>query len=177
MGERTQPTEVDVLMGQLADGDRTAFSPLFRALWTPALKVCQRMLHAEADAADAAQAAMMKILERAGEYDKKRPALPWALGIAAWECRTLMKRQLRQKETVDEPQLSDGGATAEQVEQKLLISAALNAMGTLSDSDQETLISTYWDTAASAGGATFRKRRERALTRLRDSFRRLYGLD
>jgi RNA polymerase sigma-70 factor (ECF subfamily) len=63
------------------------------------------------------------------------------------------------------------------VEQKLLLSAAMNAMGTLSDSDQETLVSTYWDTATSAGGATFRKRRERALTRLRDSFRRLYGLD
>ena len=119
----------------------------------------------------------MKILERAGEYDKKRPALPWALGIAAWECRTLMKRQLRQKESAEEPQLTDGGSTADQVEQKLLISAAMNAMGTLSDSDQETLVSTYWDTAASAGGATFRKRRERALTRLRDSFRRLYGLD
>ena len=38
------------------------------------------------------QAAMMKILERAGEYDKQRPAVPWALGIAGWECRTLLKR-------------------------------------------------------------------------------------
>jgi RNA polymerase sigma-70 factor (ECF subfamily) len=169
--------EVDVLMGKLADGDRAAFSPLFRALWTPALKVCQRMLHAEADAADAAQAAMMKILERAGEYDKKRPALPWALGIAAWECRTMIKRQQRQKESAEPPQLSDGGATADEVEQKLLVSAAMHAMGTLSEADQETLVATYWDTAAAVGGATLRKRRERALTRLRDTFRRLYGLD
>lgn len=174
MGE---PAELDVLMGQLADGDRNAFSPLFRALWTPALKVCQRMVHGDADAADAAQAAMMKILERAGEYDKKRPALPWALGIAAWECRTLIKRQARLKETAEEPQLSDGGSTADEVEQKLLVTAAMQAMGTLSESDQETLVSTYWETAASAGGATLRKRRERALTRLRDTFRRLYGLD
>lgn len=172
-----EPSEVDVLMGKLADGDRAAFSPLFRALWTPALRVCQRMVHAEADAADAAQAAMMKILERAGEYDKKRPALPWALGIAAWECRTLMKRQQRLKETAEEPQLSDGGATADEVEQKLLVSAAMHAMGELSAADQETLTATYWDTAASAGGATLRKRRERALTRLRDTFRRLYGID
>lgn len=171
------PPELDKLMGRLADGDRSAFSPLFRALWDPALKVCQRLVHAEADAADAAQAAMMKILERAGEYDKKRPALPWALGIAAWECRTLLKRQHRRNESPEEPVLSDGGSTAQQVEQKLLVSAAMHAMGTLSEADQETLVSTYWDTAGSVGGATLRKRRERALTRLRDTFRRLYGLD
>lgn len=174
MGE---PSELDVLMGQLADGDRDAFSPLFRALWTPALKVCQRMLHGEADAADAAQGAMMKILERAGEYDKQRPALPWALGIAAWECRTMLKRQQRLKETTDDAQRSDEGSTADEVEQKLLVTAAMHAMGALSEADQQTLVATYWDTAASVGGATFRKRRERALTRLRDTFRRLYGLD
>lgn len=172
-----EPSEVDVLMGRLADGDRAAFSPLFRALWTPALKVCQRLVHGEADAADAAQTAMMKILERAGEYDKQRPALPWALGIAAWECRTLMKRQQRHKETAEAPELSDQGSTAEELEQKVLVGAAMHAMGELSKADQDTLTATYWETAAAVGGATFRKRRERALTRLRDTFRRLYGLD
>jgi len=171
-----EASELDGLMARLADGDRSAFSPLFRALWTPALKVCQRMVQ-EADAADAAQAAMMKILERAGEYDKTRPALPWALGIAAWECRTLLKRQQRHKETAEAPVRSDEGSTALEVEQKLLVSAAMHAMGTLSEADQETLVATYWDTAANVGGATLRKRRERALTRLRDTFRRLYGLD
>lgn len=176
MGEPSD-VNIDALMGQLADGHREAFSPLFRALWTPALKVCQRMVKGEADAADAAQAAMMRILERAAEYDKKRPALPWALGIAAWECRTLRKKQQRQRETPEVPNTSDGGATVEELEQRELVAAAMNAMGTLSESDQQTLTATYWDTAASATGATFRKRRERALTRLRDSFRRLYGLD
>lgn len=171
-----EASELDGLMARLADGDRSAFSPLFRALWTPALKVCQRMVQ-EADAADAAQAAMMKILERAGEYDKTRPALPWALGIAAWECRTLLKRQQRHKETAEAPVRSDEGSTALEVEQKLLVSAAMHAMGTLSEADQETLVATYWDIAANVGGATLRKRRERALTRLRDTFRRLYGLD
>lgn len=174
MVERSQ---LDELMGRLADGDRDAFSPLFRALWTPALRVCSRILERKADAADAAQAAMMKILERASEYDKTRPALPWALGIAAWECRTLLSNQRRQKMSVEEPRLSDDGAAADEVEQRLLVEAAMHAMGTLSKVDQETLVSTYWDTAAAANGATFRKRRERALTRLRDSFRRIYGLD
>ena len=53
----------------------------------------------------------------------------------------------------------------------------MHAMGTLSDADQETLVSTYWETAPAGSGATFRKRRERAITRLRDAFRRIYGLD
>lgn len=164
-----------MLMARLADGDREAFSPLFRALWSPALKVCSRMIGREADAADAAQGAMMKILERAGEYDKQRPALPWALGIAAWECRTFLKRQRRHKESDEEPQLSDSGAAVSEAERRLLLEAAMQAMGTLSDADQETLVSTYWGTAPA--GATFRKRRERAITRLRDAFRRIYGLD
>lgn len=166
-----------MLMARLAEGDRDAFSPLFRALWPSALKVCQRLLPAEADANDAAQAAMMKVLERAHEYDQARPALPWALGIAAWECRTLQKKQSRLREVAEAPQRSDEGATVHELEQKALLGAALHAMGTLSPADQETLTSTYWDTAAEVGGATFRKRRERALARLRDSFRRLYGLD
>lgn len=178
MGEAvTDGPSIDVLMGELADGNREAFSPLFRALWAPALKVCQRMVPGEADAADAAQAAMMRILERAAEYDKKRPALPWALGIAAWECRTLRKKQQRQRETAEVPNTTDGGAGVEEVEQRELVAAALHAMGALSEADQETLTATYWETSTGATGATFRKRRERALTRLRDTFRRLYGLD
>jgi RNA polymerase sigma-70 factor (ECF subfamily) len=174
MAERS---ELDMLMGRLADGDRDAFSPLFRALWSPALKVCSKMIGREADAADAAQGALMKILERAGEYDKQRPALPWALGIAAWECRTFLKRQQRHQETTAEPQLSDSGAAVSEAEKRLLVEAAMHAMGTLSEADQETLISTYWETAPAVAGATFRKRKERALTRLRDAFRRIYGLD
>lgn len=171
------PSDIDRLMGELADGNRDAFSPLFRALWSPALKVCQRMTRSDADAADAAQAAMMRILERAGEYDKRRPAVPWALGIAAWECRTLQRKKHRLRETDTTPVVSDDGATAEELEQRELLGAAMHALGTLSENDQQTLTSTYWDTAAAASGATLRKRRERALTRLRDSFRRLYGLD
>lgn len=169
--------DVDRLMARLAQGDREAFSPLFTALWSPALEVCRRLLGSEADAADAAQVAMMKIFERAHEYDATRPALPWALGIAGWEARTFLKRRARQKESPAEvAPVSDEGRAADAFEQQELISSALAALGTLSPTDQETLVATYWERAASSGGATLRKRRERALTRLKDAFRRLYGL-
>lgn len=119
---------------------------------------------------------MMKILERAVEYEKRRSAaLPWPLGIAAWECRTAMRRQKRLKASLGEPLLSDWGSGAEDQEKRVLVKAAVKAMGALSEVDQETLLSTYFETEPTATGSTLRKRRERALTRLRDSFRRLYG--
>jgi RNA polymerase sigma-70 factor (ECF subfamily) len=57
-----------------------------------------------------------------------------------------------------------------------LLRAALASLGELSELDKETLLATFWDEGSSASGATLRKRRERALARLKASFRRLYGL-
>jgi RNA polymerase sigma-70 factor (ECF subfamily) len=168
---------LDETMGRLADGDRAAFTPAFHLLWPPTLRLCVQALGNEADGADAAQAAMIRILERASEYDRTRPALPWALTIATWECKTLRKRQRRRREAPEEPVRSDGGAAVEEQERHLLTGPALAALATLSPGDQETLRATYWETEASVSGATLRQRRSRALTRLKDAFRSLYGLD
>lgn len=171
-------SELDGLLKALAEGHREAFTPAFQLLWPAISRLCTGVMGGEADGADAAQTSMLRILERANEYDWHRPALPWALGIATWECRTLLKRRARLRETSDEkPNESDGGQAAEEQEQHVLLSAAIEALGTLSEADQQTLISTYWETASDVSGATLRKRRARALTRLRDAFRRLYGLD
>jgi RNA polymerase sigma-70 factor, ECF subfamily len=130
----------------------------------------------DADAADAAQQAMEKILVRASDYDPSRPALPWAFAIASWECRTILRKRTRRREAPEEsaPELTIREAEEEHV-QRQLIEVALAALGSLSATDQETLVATFWDEAASVGGTTLRKRRERALIRLRNAFRRLYG--
>lgn len=175
MSEAVDST-LDVLMARLAQGERSAFAQVFEHLWPRALRLCATLLKNEADAADAAQQAMMKILERASEYDRKRPTLPWALAITSWECRTILKRRVRRHEVTDEAGESIAGQEDDHV-QRQLVEAALAAMGTLSDTDKETLIATFWEEAASASGAKLRKRRERALVRLRDAFRRLYGFD
>ncbi|HEX6275868.1 MAG TPA: sigma factor, partial [Polyangiaceae bacterium] len=86
------------MMARLAEGDRSAFSPVFTRLWPRTLRFCQSLLKSEADASDAAQEAMQKIFERAGDYDASRPAVPWALAIAAWECRTLQRKRQRRRE-------------------------------------------------------------------------------
>jgi RNA polymerase sigma-70 factor (ECF subfamily) len=173
-----QEDSLDALMARLADGDRTVFSTVFKALWTPTERLCQNLLRNEADAADAAQQAMAKILERASDYDRARPALPWALAIAAWECRTLRRKRVRRREVAEESGTDRLDESWEsQTVRRDLVQAAVTAMGTLPDIDQETLVATFLEEALPVTGATLRKRRERALSRLRTAFRRLYGLD
>jgi RNA polymerase sigma-70 factor (ECF subfamily) len=171
-------TDLNALVARLADGDRSVFTAVFRALWSPILKLCLSILRNEADAKDAAQEAMEKILARASGYDRARPALPWALAIGAWECRTVARRRQRRREVdegpTEEPMTS---AAEDELIQRNLTEAALNAMGQLSDSDREALVATFWEEAATVQGPTLRKRRERALGRLRSTFRRIYGLD
>jgi RNA polymerase sigma-70 factor (ECF subfamily) len=176
--QSSEDSEIDALMTRLADGDRSVFTQVFERLWTPTHRFCSRILKNEADASDAAQQAMEKILERASDYDRSRRALPWALAIAAWECRTLRRKRFRRHEAPEEAagERPDDGSEDEFVRRNLT-RAALTAMSELSETDRETLIATFWDEAASISGATLRKRRERALDRLRSAFKRLYGLD
>ena len=168
---------LDELLGKLADGDRSAFAEVFKRLWDPSLRLCIHLMGDDASGADAAQAAMLRILQRASEYDRSRPALPWAMAIATFECRSLMKKRSRLRESAEVPSFSDEGSGADDQVQRVLLTSAVAALGTLSPVDQETLTATYWETAVEAAGATVRKRRERALHRLRNAFRRLYGLD
>src|SRR5882724_771287 len=176
--DTNQDTTLDALVARLADGDRSAFTLVFKILWSPTLRLCMSMLKHEADAADAAQQAMEKIFARASDYDRARPAMPWALAIAAWECRTIARKRHRRREaskdTAADP--SFDGAEDELV-QRDLTRAALEALGQLSESDGEASAATLWHLAPRGSGATLRKRRERALDRLRGAFRRLYGLD
>src|SRR4051812_16458813 len=173
-----QNADLDALVVRLADGDRSAFTAVFQILRPPVLRLCLSMLKNEADAADAAQQALEKVLTRCSQYDRQRPALPWALAITAWECRTLMRQRSRRRELPEEqaPEPSAGGADDELAERELM-KAAVDALGELSDQDREALRASFWEEAPSVSGATLRKRRERALKRLRDAFRRLYGLD
>jgi RNA polymerase sigma-70 factor (ECF subfamily) len=171
-----QKGQLEALLVQLADGDRGAFDEVFRWLWPPMLRLCSGMLKNEADAADAAQQALEKVLLRCDEYDRARPALPWALAIAAWECRTLMKKRARRRELPEERAPIVGSGSEDELARQQLLNAAVAVLGELSSEDRETLISTFWEEAASVSGATLRKRRERALKRLRDMFKRLYGL-
>lgn len=117
------------------------------------------------------------MLTRCQEHDRSRPALPWAMAIAGWECRTLAKKRLRRRELPEEHAADLASGFEEELAHQQLLSAAVSSLGELSESERAALVATFWEEAASAQGATLRKRRERALKRLRDTFKRLYGID
>lgn len=174
-------SELDAAMARLADGDRSAFKPVFAELWPPVYAFCARVLGAGADAEDAAQQALEKVFSRASTYDRARRALPWAIGIAAWECRTIRKRAQRaRREAIDR---AEGLASADPSPEdraavKELEDAARAVLGRLSEADREALHATFAEDPSQLpfiSGAALRKRRERALARLRELWRAIYG--
>lgn len=164
---------------RLADGDRSAFDPLFAALWPLLSRVATRLLPHSADAEDAAQQALLRVFARAGAFDRRRDALPWILGILVWECRTLRRRAQRRREQ----RLPDGEALAalaavdsaeSAVVERDLLAAVEEALGTLPAGDREAILAAVRDGPRPAGAA-FRKRLERARRRLRAAWRLKHG--
>ncbi|AGP35571.1 RNA polymerase sigma factor [Sorangium cellulosum] len=167
-------------MRRLADGDRAAFDPVYAALWPAISAFCRRMLAGDADAEDAAQQALLKVFDRASSFDPEADALTWALAIAAWECRTARRRRTRSREAPDEhlPSLAADAPTPEDAAiARDLDDAAREVLGALGEADRETLRATLLegDRDPTVSGAAFRKRRERAFSRLREAWRRIYG--
>lgn len=168
-------------MARLADGDRSAFAPVFEALW-PLLRAFAQRAVGPADGEDAAQAALLRVFSRASEFDPSRDALAWALGIAAFECRTLRKQRAR-RAARELPVAAlagwQGPAEAALSPELALIErdlrdAIATVLGELRPIDAETILALEsGDRAVPA--ATFRKRLERALSRFRSAWRDRHG--
>ena len=157
----------------LARGDRAAFDPVFQRLWPLFRGFTGRCLPG-GDAEDAAQEALLRVFSRASEFDPRRDALAWALGIAAWEIRTARTRARRRREAPVEAlsQRAGPGTSPEQDAMAREAAAALDrAMAELSPSDAATLLAYARGERPDLPGPTFRKRVERALRRLRSRWR------
>lgn len=168
---------VNSLMSRLADGDRSVFDEVYAALWPVMTAFCGRMLSGS-DAEDATQQALLKVFSRASTFDRTGDAFTWAITIATWEVRTIQKQMTRSRTTfVEKQDTADPADSPEALtSREELVTAARHVLGTLSESDQQTLVATFNDeNPASVPGATFRKRRERALVRLKEAWRKVYG--
>jgi RNA polymerase sigma factor (sigma-70 family) len=168
---------LNAMMVRLADGDRTAFDGAYVLLWPALLGFCRRAL-APNDAEDAAQLALLKVFDRAATFQRDKDALTWAITIAAWEVRTIRKRHLRSKSKSIEPddQVSPTADPEQTALEHELIETAREVLGTLSDDDRATLAATFDEERPSGvSAATFRKRRERAMSRLKEAWRRIHG--
>jgi RNA polymerase sigma factor (sigma-70 family) len=157
--------ELDGLMNRLADGDRDAFEPLFRALWPRALAAAKRRLEDSA-AADAAQATMIKIFTRAPEFERGAPVLPWFYAVAANEIRALA-RKARPHVPVDESLPATGDPERSAMDRELRAAVA-QAVESLDGPAAEAIAALFGEgERPPIGDAAFRKRVSRAYARLR----------
>ena len=164
------------MMTAAADGDRAALDPLFAALWPPVVAYSTRFLRDATLAEDVAQDALVKLFGRLEQYDRERDALTWALTFATWECRTARRRLQRRAEVATTPDASLDGPRI--VEERELVRAGLEALDALPARDREVIAAVLLDDdelRRSLAPATFRKRLERALGRLRTSWRSRHG--
>jgi RNA polymerase sigma factor (sigma-70 family) len=157
----------------LARGERAAFDPLFLRLWPLLRGFARRFLSAE-EADDAAQEALIRIFRRASEFDPARDALAWVLGVVAWQVRTHRTKVRRRREDAAEalPERETSAASPEEEAAAAELAAALDrALAELSPDDAATLLAYARGERPDLPGATFRKRVERALDRLRARWR------
>src|SRR5688500_14629865 len=147
--------ELTRAMVRLADGDRTAFDAVYAATRPLVAALCARMLDDPGAAEDAAQQALLAVFARASEFDPARDALPWVLGIAAWECRTLRQRRARRREDPlahEIPILPPDDDLAR---------AVRAVVGELAPADAATLRAVLDEERPDVAPATFRKRVQR----------------
>ena len=174
--------EIQDWMIALASGNRSALEPLYAALWPIVRRVCARMLPNRADADDAAQDALVRLAGRVSEFDPSRDAVAWVIGIAVFECRTVRKRTSRRREdgldairerTTEHP---DPESDASERELNAHLEEVLEQ---LPASDVEVIRAALRDERSvengAVAGATFRKRLQRAMKRLRDAWRSNHG--
>jgi RNA polymerase sigma factor (sigma-70 family) len=159
---------------RLADGDRQAFETVFARLWPVVHALAARYLPA-IDVDDAAQNALLKLFERASEFDPERDAVAWAVGIAMWEIRTVRRRQWRRRDTgeLDATELVGHAIDPEEGAIAANLAAAIGqTLATLSPEDRDALLRYARDERTA--GAGFRKRLQRARTRMRAAWRLLH---
>jgi RNA polymerase sigma factor (sigma-70 family) len=164
---KREEEELDRLMARLADGDRDAFDPLFRALHPRAVRLARARLPG-GGADDAAQSTMLKVFEHASDFRPGAPALPWFYAIAGNEVRAARRRA----RPMDGDGAIDGLAADDDPERRILdeeLHASLERAIESLDPDGAEAIAAMLGRAARPciADATFRKRVSRVYARLR----------
>jgi RNA polymerase sigma factor (sigma-70 family) len=174
-------TFLSLTLSHYGAGDRSLAPEIFESLWPILKRFCARWLNGHAEAEDCAQRAIARVFAQAPFFDEERDAVTWALELAMWECRTARKQLQRARIVADSDAmtsstLSAGGA---QDPEQMLYQAELDdalgaAMNELSAVDRAELSRLL--TEEPAGNAVARKRRQRAVARLKTLWRKLHDI-
>jgi RNA polymerase sigma-70 factor (ECF subfamily) len=166
-------------LAELGDGNRDAFNAVYERVWPLVRAFVGRHLRPpEAD--DAAQEALLRVFSRASEFDRDRDALAWIFGIAAWEIRSARTRVRRRREAaLDEEALAGqpgaGPTPEESAAEREREQSIEDALAELGPADAATLRAYMTDAAHDLPPATFRKRVQRAVGRLRAAWKTGHG--
>lgn len=168
-------TELDALMSRLADGDRSAFEPLFRALHPRALGLARRKLpkSQRTDADEVAQRALVKLFANAGSFARGKPLLPWFYALVAnelREARRVARREaLRFAGSPEDETAQDAAVSPEELLIEQELARALDLAIDSLDAPAAQAIHALLGRGPPPGiePATLRKRVSRAYTRLR----------
>lgn len=160
-------------MVRFAEGDRGAFRDVFDALWPILLALATRSLPSRADAEDAAQCAMLKVFGRIVDLDRSRDGVAWAMTIAGFEVLTLRRQHQRRREDGAEVDLADQRPSAiEEILDEELRASLLAMIAETSQRDRAALSALLL--GAKPTGEAARKRRFRAIERLRSMWRKAH---
>ncbi len=160
-------------MVRLADGDRSAFDIVFAGLWNELLAFVRHAMPGHPDAEDLAQQTLLKLFFRISDFDTSRDGVAWAFGIAIYEVRTLRRQRQRRREVATESAANrrDAASSPEALAIETDLHRALTViLGELSDADRSLLL-TDGGPPEQLSPAAWRKRRQRAVGRLRAIWR------
>jgi RNA polymerase sigma factor (sigma-70 family) len=177
--------ELQRLMTAAADGERAAVELLFSALWPACLRYATKLVGDSATAEDIVQDALVALFGQLPRFDRDRDALAWAFAIVTWQCRTARRRRDRRREvnTVNiDPDVNtvniDSDVNTVNIAERELVRHALAELDGLAPRDRDVIAAVIFDDdelRATLAPATFRKRLERALARLRTAWRSRHG--
>jgi len=161
-------------MIRFADGERAAFREVFDGLWPMCLALATRSLRERADAEDVAQRSILKVFDQIVDLDRRRDGVAWALTITAFEVLTLRKQRLRRREDdVDIDPIDAQPTPMDRLAERELYDHVRDVIGELSERDQHALQSMLL--GETPRGEAARKRRFRAIERLRAAWRKAHG--
>jgi RNA polymerase sigma-70 factor, ECF subfamily len=168
--------EVQRLMVAASDGERASLEPLFALLWPVTVAYATKLVGDAVLAEDCAQDAIVKLFAQLDRFDRERDGLTWALTFATWQCRTARRTRERRREDAVSTDGSHDARVA--LEDRELVRAAVDTLEALPERDREIITASLTDDdelRRTLAPATFRKRLERALGRLRTSWRSRHG--
>ena len=163
---------------RLSDGDRSGMGALVEHLWPAILAFARRGLGSAPDAEDVAQEVFFRICARISDFDPERDGVAWAFGIATFEVMTHRRRAQRRREVsaaLLENRPDHSASAEESLLHRELLDALEHSLGALSAPDRVALGLEGGASGASGSDVALRKRRQRAMDRLRSAWRHVYG--